>query len=119
REAQLSAAEEAVVSPVPDCPWPEAVLSPLHVGAASVTRCVGGIPRCTGMLGLIEPRQREEAQSCCPENDPAPRRPRRVAHVTSLHARSMACRAQGSFRNTGAGEVPVSWPRAAKFQRRV
>src|SRR3954469_17055060 len=62
-EAQLGAAEEGVVSLVPDGPRPEAVLYPLHVGAASVTRCIGGLPRCT--TGLVEACQREKAQSSC------------------------------------------------------
>src|SRR5262245_21323362 len=80
---QLGAAEKAVVTLVPDRPRPEAVLLPLRLGGASVTQSVLGVPRCTGMLGFIEPRQGEEAQSPCPENDSA---------LLRLHPASMAGR---------------------------
>ncbi len=42
-KAQLSAAEEAVVQPVPDRPRAKAVLAPLHVGRAGVTQRVRGV----------------------------------------------------------------------------
>src|SRR5947208_3737603 len=40
RETQLSDTEEAVVADVADCPWAEAVLSPLQPSGAGVTQCI-------------------------------------------------------------------------------
>ena len=54
-KAQFGATEEALVPPVPDRPGAEAVLLPLHLGGAGVTQCVGGVPRRSCVLGLVEP----------------------------------------------------------------
>ena len=75
-KAQLGAAEEALVSSVPDRPGAEAVLSPLQLGGASVAQCVGGVLRRSCVLGLVESSQRDQDETRCSENDPAAFRPR-------------------------------------------
>src|SRR5262249_20446377 len=77
-EAQLGAAQEAVIPLVPDGPCADAVLWPLHAGAASATQGVGGTPRCTGMLGLVESRQREEFSRAVRRTIPPPSEPATV-----------------------------------------
>ena len=69
-KAQLGASEEALIPPVPDRPRSESVLSPLHLGGASVTQCVGGVLRRSCVLGLVDSSQRDQDEACCSENDP-------------------------------------------------
>ena len=89
-QAQLCAAEETLVSQIPDRPRAEAVLAPLHLSGSRVAQRSSGIPRRCCVFGFVKGCHPSQDQPSRSENDPAAD----LASLgpTLLHARSMNLR---------------------------